>query len=236
MKVTKMVLVAGAIALGMACPGPKGDKGDVGPVGPQGPMGPTGAKGDPGNPLAAVLPIPVYDGDTHQLNTVNMSVAQAICLSRHGIWDSGTSTCGNPLAYGTANVPRTDSDAAAVANCPTGYTPADCDTAFFLLQFWRMNPNREALPNGHAWCAGTMDGTLNSGAGLNGAPGYWYAGTAGGIATPNICPSGYALVIDQLTGAEFQTVYGRPSYPRIHMYCIAVSQTNPWMCVSTNLP
>jgi hypothetical protein len=190
-------------------------------------------KGDPGDPLAAVLPVQTYDGDTHQMVTTNMSVAQAICLARHGIWDSGTSTCGNPLAYGTAQVPRTDSDGAAVASCPSGYTPADCATAAFLLQFWRLNPNRETAPSNHAWCAGTVDGTLNSGAGYNGTPGYWYSA---GTSAPAVCAAGSALVIDQLTGAEFQGSIGRPSYPRVHLYCVATTATAPWMCISTRLP
>jgi hypothetical protein len=235
MKTVRSLVLGVAVALFAACQGAQGPQGPTGPEGPQGSAGPAGAKGDPGDPLAAVIPVQQWDGDMHQMTTTNMSVAQALCLARHGIWDSGTSTCGTPLTYGTANVPRTDSDGAAIASCPSGYTPADCATAYFLLNFWRMNPNREALPNGHAWCAGTIDGlTLNSGAGLVGVPGYWYSG--GQIAAPNVCGAGNALVIDLITSAEYQAWQSRPSYPRPHIYCVAATQTNPWMCISTRLP
>jgi len=219
------------VALGAAC---QGTPGPQGPAGPPGPQGSTGAKGDPGDPLAAVLPIQQYDSNMHAITTTNMSVAEAICLARHGIWDSGTSTCGNPLAYGTAAVPRTDSDGAAIASCPSGFTPADCATAYFLLNFWRMDPDGETA-NGRAWCAGTMDGlTLNSGAGLAGAPTYWFAG--GQIAASDICGAGNALVVDQAGSAQYQAVFGRPSYPRPHIYCVSATQTNQWMCISTRLP
>jgi len=230
-KIARGLVLGSAVMLAAACQGPAGPQGPAGSQGPQGTTGPAGAKGDPGDPLAAVVPIQQYDGDTHQITTTNMSVAQAICLARHGIWDGGTNTCGNPLAYGTAQVPRTDSDGAAVASCPTGFVPADCATAAFLLQFWRMNPNRETAPANHAWCAGTVDGTLNTGAGLNGSPGFWYQA---GTSAPAVCATGQALVIDQLAPGEF-TLFTRPSYPRVHLYCQAATSTAPWMCISSRM-
>jgi len=227
--VRRALLLAAVVMAGLGCTGPKGDPGIQGTAGPQGPVGPAGPAGDP---LAAVIPLDQYDITTHAMTTTNVSVAQALCIARHGIWDSGTNKCGNPLAYGTAAVPRTDSDGAAVASCPSGFTPADCATAFFLLQFWRLNPNSESA-NGHAWCSGTMDPALNTGKGLVGSPGYWYAA---GATAPDACASGSALVIDQLSGAEFQSSYGRPSYPRPHLYCAGTTQNTRWMCVSTSLP
>src|SRR5687767_12048041 len=198
------IWIVAAVA-GLGCPGPTGLTGPEGPQGPQGqvgPAGPTGATGPmgpAGDPLAAVIPIDRYDPDTNQMVTTNMSVPQALCLARHGVWNGGTGRCGNPLAYGTASVPRTDSDGAAVASCPAGFTPADCWTAFFLLQFWRLHPEGQA-PNGHAWCAGTMDGTLNSNTnGLAGSPGYWYGA---GTSAPLVCPTGSALVIDQCVNSQ----------------------------------
>ncbi|HVE81564.1 MAG TPA: hypothetical protein VND93_01900, partial [Myxococcales bacterium] len=121
--VRRALLLAAVVMAGLGCTGPKGDPGIQGTAGPQGPVGPAGPAGDP---LAAVIPFDQYDITTHAMTTTNVSVAQALCIARHGIWDSGTNKCGNPLAYGTAAVPRTDSDGAAVASCPSGFTPADC--------------------------------------------------------------------------------------------------------------
>jgi hypothetical protein len=181
----------------------------------------------------SAIPFDGWDPEMHKATTTNMSLAQALCVMRFGIWDATASTCRSPLSYGTALVPRTDSDGAAVSNCPTGSTPADCSTAMFLLNHWRLNPNRETM-NGHAWCSGTVDPALNSSAAaLGGTPGFWYAA---GSSAPIVCPTGQALVIDQLAPSEFNTDFGRPSYPRPHLYCQPTTQTNPWMCVSTSLP
>jgi hypothetical protein len=172
-----------------------------------------------------------WDSDMHKPASKPMSVVQALCTARFGIWDATNSVCTSPLTYGTAYVPRTDSDGAAVSNCPPGFTPADCHSALFLLNFWRLNPNRETT-GGQAWCAGTVDGTLNSTAqALAGEPGYWYAA---GASAPQVCPSGQALVVDQCAPGEMGCV-GRASYPRPHLYCNSTATTNPWMCISTSL-
>jgi hypothetical protein len=62
---------------------------------------------------------------------------------------------------------------------------------------------------------------------------FWFSA---GTSAPSVCPTGNALVVDQITGAEYQAAFGRSSYPRPHLYCQLVGQTNPWMCVSTRLP
>jgi hypothetical protein len=102
-----------------------------------------------------------------------------------------------------------------------------------LLRAWRLNPQRET-PNGHAWCAGTVDGTLNSGKGLVGAPGYWHS--FGGIPAPDVCPAGSALVVDQCFPGENCSSLGVATPYLPAFYCQPVSAVNPWMCVATAMP
>jgi len=195
------------------------------------PAGPAGPQGPAGDPLQAVISYDYWDSSTHALATRNISVAEGLCVTRHGLWNASTSRCEPPLKYGVP-VPRTDSDAAARTSCPTGFVPADCATAVQLLRAWRLNPNRET-PNGHAWCAGTVDGTLNSGKGLVGAPGYWYVA---GATAPDVCPEGAALVVDQCTPGEHCSGGGIDAPYLPHFYCQPVSAVNPWMCVATAMP
>ena len=87
---------------------------------------------------------------------------KAFCTLRHGIWiATNTPPCGSPLAYGIRDMTRLTTDADAIASCPAGYSPADCHTAYDLISIWRLNPNAETA-TGSAWCAGTVDGALNS--------------------------------------------------------------------------
>jgi hypothetical protein len=183
---------------------------------------------------ASTVSYDYWDSDMHAPAAKTMSVAQALCTMRFGIWDATKQACTSPLTYGTAAVPRTDSDAAAVSSCPPGFTPADCSTAVFLLHHWRLNPNRET-PNGHAWCSGTVSAELNSTPqALGGMPGLWYESGSMLASTPSVCSGGTALVVDQCVPAE-QSCVNRASYPRPHLYCAPQTQTNPWMCVSVNL-
>ncbi|MEO7327335.1 MAG: hypothetical protein ABI193_02070, partial [Minicystis sp.] len=169
------------------------------------------------------------DATTHSAQIAIMTVAQSICTVRHGIWAG--STCTAPLAYATSSVTRLVTDAAAIATCPSGYTPADCATAISLLESWRFNPNNET-PNGHAWCAGSIDGNLNSVTGKTAMPGYW---ASAGSGAPTVCAAGQALVVDQCTPGESGCV-GRASPFRPHFYCQPEGASNPWMCMANAMP
>src|SRR5262245_33649676 len=43
-----------------------------------------------------------WDSEMHKASAKTMTVAQALCSVRFGIWDATSSTCKSPLIYGTA--------------------------------------------------------------------------------------------------------------------------------------
>lgn len=227
------VAVLGACQ-GAGLKGEKGDPGDIGPqgppggIGPAGPTGQQGPQGPAGDPLTAVMPFDYYDHVQHQTVTTTLSVAQALCNVRHGIWDGAEQKCKSPLAYGTVVLDRMGTDEQAIQTCPTGYTPADCASAMFLLRYWRLSPNRE-VNGGDAWCAGTVDGTLNSVTAKTGMPSYWYAAGSG---APSVCSTSTALVVDQCPPEE-QGCVRRASPFRPHMYCVNETALRVWMCMAT---
>lgn len=203
-----------------------------GPMGPTGAAGATGPQGLPGDATKAQLTFDYWDSETtHAPAAKQVSLPEYLCASRHGIWDASSATCKSPLVYGTAAVTRTVTEAEAIATCPSGYTPADCATAMFLERFWRLNPNRE-VTGGYAWCAGTVDGELNTVNAKTGMPGFWYQA---GANAPAVCSTGNALVVDQCAPGENGCV-GRASPYRPHFYCVPEASSAVWMCMAIDMP
>jgi hypothetical protein len=170
-----------------------------------------------------------WDLDLNGPSRTTLTVEEAICRTRHGIWD-GTA-CNSPIIYSQNSHTRLESQNDALTACPTGYTNADCDTAMMLLKEWRLNSNSET-PGGQLWCAGTMDGNLNGETGKRGMPGYWYSA---GADAPYVCETGEALVVDQCAPTENGCV-GRASYHRPHFYCRPEGISAEWACISTATP
>jgi hypothetical protein len=180
------------------------------------------------------VPFFQYDNSINPRNVVSMMMAmsQALCVTRHGLWDPVTRTCGNPLAYGTVSLTRlaTVSDATTFASCPAGFVPADCMTAFLLLRDWRMDVN-SGTPNGDVWCSGSAENrNFNTDNGKRGMPGFWAEADSGGQRTM-ACPVGSAMVVDQCGVAISGCSGWRP-----HWYCRGEGTSQPWMCVALNHP